>query len=270
MLSVRAHARSWSADVSSVGHRKIPRGQIFCSPEREKELGNKLTSEIENASKFVTDAEITTYVYKVAQRVERNSDKHMAISIKLIDSDEARSFTLPGGHQYITKGLLIQLQNEGELASAIARGIAHTALRSETTIATKSQLMQLATIPITNAGSSDSSAAGVPLIELKERRESELDADFFGVQYLYKAGYDTQCFLDFVELVGDSNKGVSASLSTYPPVAQRLQFLRKEIAEILPRRDGALVSTTEFQEFKNRIRALTPGIVPSEPMKKSN
>jgi hypothetical protein len=73
--------------------------------------------------------------------------------------------------------------------------------------------------------------AGVPLIERNERRESELDADFFGVQYLYKAGYDTQCFLDFVELVGDSNKGVSASLCTYPPIAKRLKLLQKEIAE---------------------------------------
>jgi hypothetical protein len=81
---------------------------------------------------------------------------------------------------------------------------------------------------------------------------------------------DTQCFLDFVELVGDSNKGVSVSLSTYPTVAQRLQLLQKEIAEVLSKRDGALVSTTEFQEFEKRIRALTPGIVPSEATKKSN
>jgi hypothetical protein len=55
-----------------------------------------------------------------------------------------------------------------------------------------------------------------------------------------------------------------------PPITQRLQLLQKEIAEILPKRGGAVNSTTEFQEFKNRIQTLGPAIIPSEPATKSN
>jgi len=83
------------ADIDSIGHRKISQETNFYSPEREKELGKRLASEIDNSSKFVTDTEITAFVDSVAQKIEQNSDKHMAIAVKLIDSDEARSFTLP-------------------------------------------------------------------------------------------------------------------------------------------------------------------------------
>jgi predicted Zn-dependent protease len=269
--SIGQSTRSKSdADINSIGHRKIAQGPNFYSLEGEKQLGNKLAGEIEKSANFITNTEITAYVDKVAKKVEQNSDKHMGITIKLIDSDEAKSFTLPGGHQYITKGLLVRLQNEGELASAIARGVAHTALRSETKITTKSDLTQIATIPITSAGNTGSRAIAVPLTELKERRDSELDADFFGIQYLYKSGYVTQCFLDFVELSGDRNSSVPATFSTVPPLAQRLQLLQKEIAEILPTRNGGVISTSEFQEFKDRIQALAPANVAPPPTKKSN
>jgi len=256
-------ARSKSdADINAIGRRNISQGPNVYSPEREKELGNKMASEVEKSEKFITDTEIIAYVHKVATKVEQNSDKHMGITVKLIDSEESKAFTLPGGHQYLTKGLLIRLQNEGELASAIAHEVAHTALRSSTRIATKSMTIQL--------GTPNSPAAGLPLLNLKETHDSEFDADFFGVQYVYKAGYNTQCFLDFVELTGDRNKGVPANLNSFPPVTQRLQSLEKEIAEMLPKRDGAVVSTTEFQEFKDRLQGLKPAIVPSEPTQKNN
>jgi hypothetical protein len=127
------------------------------------------------------------------------------------------------------------------LTSAIARGVAHTALRS------------------------DVKASG---------HEPESDADYFDIQYLYKAGYDPQCFLDFVELAGDPQQTLLVDVDNGtphpPPITQRLQLLQKEIAEILPKRDGAVNSTTESQEFKNRIQTLKPEIIPSEPTTKSN
>ena len=132
-----------------------------------------------------------------------------------------------------------------------------TRLRSGTKIATKVQMMQLSTIPVTSSGKGGAPNIGVPLVELKARREAELDADYFGVQYLFKSGYDTKCFLDFVARIGDGSKTVSETFSEYPPLAQRLQYLQTEIAKILPRRDGA-ISTKEFQEFKNHLQTLKP------------
>jgi predicted Zn-dependent protease len=246
------------ADIGAIGHRNIAQGPNFYTPDKEKELGNRLALETEKSYRFIADPSITAFVEQVAQNVQRNSDKHIPITIKLIDTEEVKAFTLPGGHQYITRGLLVVIESEGELASALARGIAHTALRSGTKIATRVQMTQLSTIPVTTSGKGSAPNIGIPLVELKGRREAELDADYFGVQYLFKSGYDTQCFLDFVARIGDANKTVSETFSEYPPLAQRLQYLQTEIAKILPRRDRAVISTKEFQEFKNHLQAVKP------------
>jgi len=75
---------------------------------------------------------IAVYLARVTQKLAQNSDADLPISIQVMDSDDVDAFTLPGGYQYISLGLLLRLESEGELASVLARGIAHTALHSAT------------------------------------------------------------------------------------------------------------------------------------------
>jgi predicted Zn-dependent protease len=98
-----------------------------------------------------------------------------------------------GGWQYISRGLLTKLNSECEVAAVLARGTAHTALRSATRELTHASLMKLATVPLIfvgQAGASNTfdSDIAVPLTILKFRRDDELDADYFGIPYLYKSG----------------------------------------------------------------------------------
>jgi predicted Zn-dependent protease len=86
----------------------------------------------------------------------------------------------------------------------------------------------------------------------------ELDADYFRVQYLYKAGYDSDGYVDFVQRVWPANPSsghLSDSLSPFPPVSQRIRELRREIAEILSQRGEATVSTSAFEEFKEHLHS---------------
>src|SRR6266436_8983237 len=245
------------ADINAIGHRRIVHNANFYSPEREKELGKALSQEVERSSKLLNDPIVTDYIGRVAQNVANNSDAHIPVTVRLIDSDVVNALTLPGGYQYINRGLLLQLHGEAELASLLARGIAHTALRSATKAATKGELMQLATVPLilTPVGWSST----IPLTELKMRWQDELDADYFEVQYLYKVGYDPTCFTDFIQRIwGTSSataKNVPTVLSTFPPLDERLAALQNEISSILPPRDGAIVSTAEFDAFKERLPA---------------
>ncbi len=249
------------ADINAIGHRRIVRDANFYSPEREKEQGKALSQEVERSSKLLNDPQVTEYIGRVAQNVANNSDAHIPVTARVIDSDVVNAFTLPGGYQYINRGLLLQLNGEAELASLLARGIAHTALRSATGEATKGELMQLAPVPILSGP--DGLNLAIPLVELKMRRQNELDADYFGVQYLYKAGYDPKCFTDFVQRIWGTNsmkaKNVPKALSTFPPLDERLAALHNEISNILPSRDGAIVSTAEFDAFKERLPAQKSG-----------
>lgn len=249
------------ADINAIGHRQISRDVNFYSLEHEKELGAAASEEVERSSKLVRDPAVTDYIERVAHNVAINSDAHIPITVRVIDSDAVTAFTLAGGYQYVSRGLLLRLDGEGELASVLARGISHTALRSATREATKSQLMQAVTIPVVVPGSSSSPANGAPsviqLSQLKTKRDDELDADYFGLQYLYKAGYDPTCFINFVQRVGASDTTPKV-FSAYPPLDERLRALRNEIAKILPTRNGAIISTPEFNAFKERLRTYKP------------
>ena len=259
------------ADVNAVGHRNIGQGVNFYSLQKEGQVGDSFASEVARTSTFLQDAQTYSYVEQVAENVEQNSDKHIPITIHLIDSNNVNGLVLPGGHIYINRGLLLQLQEEGELASLLARGIAHTALRSCSKLATESELTQvgaaaaLVFVPYGWAGYGiyERMNLAIPLTELKFHRDGESDADYFAVQYVYKSGYDPQCFLDFVQRIwGPGNMQKASAIpkvfSAYPPLPERIQALQKEIAEILPERDNAIVSTSAFQEFQDRLRSVPP------------
>src|SRR5260370_22418999 len=158
----------------------------------------------------------TGYMGRLCQSLAKNSDAHMPITIRVINSDIPDGFTLPGGLLYINKGLILQTQTEAELGGPLAHGIAHTGLRSATKLATREDLIQLNSIPaLIFTPYSLASWTGydpyakfnlmTPLTFLKAVREDEFAADYFGLQYVYKAGYDAESFsLLIARVVGQS------------------------------------------------------------------
>jgi len=262
--------RKWPSsarDVSAIGHRTITCSEKcmgnFYSVEQEKKIGGLLSASLEKSTPILHDPVTAAYVDGIAQTIAQNSDTQMPITVRVIDSEKIYALTLPGGYQYVSRGLLLVLHGEGELASVLARGIAHTALRSATREATRASLIQAMTIPIIFDGqppiiSTSDSELAVPLMLLKFRRDAELAADYFGVQYVYKAGYDTNSFISSLNTVWaeDAISARSVAFSSFPGLALRLKAVEEEISEILPKRVGAVTTTPEFIAFKEHLLSL--------------
>jgi predicted Zn-dependent protease len=259
-----SHRSRSDKNINDIGHRKIAQGPNFYSSQQEAQLGKQYSAEFDRSATLLREPAITDYVAWVAQNLARNSDADLPITVQVIDSEEVRAFALPGGYQYISRGLLLRLEGECELASVLARGIAHTALHSATREATYAKLTEIASIPLIMTGqggtSSSTSSIAVPLTLIKWRQEDELDADYFGVQYLSKAGYDSECFIRSVQRVWPASPAsvATSAFSPLPSLPERLKALQKEIADLLPKRDGAIVSTPEFEEFKVHLKAWRP------------
>jgi predicted Zn-dependent protease len=255
------------SDINAIGHRNLGKGVNLYSFEREKRLGKQLAQEVERSSKLVDDPVVIAYLDRIAQNIAKNSDAQFPITVRLIDSDALNAFTLPGGFQYINSGLILQTEGEAELVGVLAHGIAHTALRSSTRGATKGEETQIAamvgSIFIPYSLSSYAMYQGlnltIPLSFLKFSREAERAADFLGLQYMYKAGYDPHSYVTFFERIQADEKRRPGTIpkvfSTHPPTPDRIENAQKEIATILPQRDTAIVSSSEFQEVKERLRA---------------
>ena len=255
------------ADLAAIGHRRIDRSPNLYSGEKEEKLGEYLTLEVQRSSKLLLDSVVIEYINRIASQLSKNSDARFPIRVTIIDSDAIDALSLPGGFQYVNTGLLQQTENEAELAGVLAHGIAHTALRTNTNTATKGELMEPTAIPLMLLGPVGWAGDGVyqrlnigiPLTYLKYRRDAELDADYFGLQYLSKTGYDAEPYVEFMDRVWPMTllgKNSVPSLSLYPPLPDRLKAMRKEIAEILPRQPAAKISSVEFETFKERLQAL--------------
>jgi predicted Zn-dependent protease len=253
-------------DVEAIGNRNVGKGVNFFSLEREISLGKALAQEVEHSSKLIDDPVVTEYVNRVGQNLVRNSDAKVPFTIKVIDSDEVNAFALPGGFFYVNSGLILRAQEESELAGVMAHEIAHVCARHGTKNATKGEMTQIAAmvgsifIPYSWAGYAmyQGLNLAIPLTFLKFSRDAEREADFLGLQYMYKAGYDPNSYVTFFErLQADDRRRpgtIPKVFSTHPPTTDRIENTQKEIARILPARQEYLVTTSEFDSVKGRLR----------------
>jgi len=252
-------------DVNAIGNRKVGGGVNLYSIEREIALGKGAAQEVEKAAKLVDDPVVVEYVNRVGQNLVRNSDCKVPFTIKVIDSDEINAFALPGGFFYVNSGLILRADEEAELAGVMGHEIAHVCARHGTRNATKGQIMEWASIPLILLGPGGWAGYGlyegmnmaIPLTYLKFSRDAEREADFLGLQYMYKAGYDPNAFVSFFEKIQAEEKRHPGSIpkvfSTHPPTPDRVKAAQNEIATILPVREQYIVTTSEFDTVKDRL-----------------
>jgi predicted Zn-dependent protease len=260
------------ADVDSIGNRKVGHGPEFYSLEHDIAIGKQLSQEVEKSAKFIDDPVITEYVNRVGQNLVRNSDAKVPFTIKVIDSDVVNAFALPGGFFYVNSGLILHADEESELAGVMAHEIAHVCARHGTRQETKSTIVQLASIPamifIPYSWAGYAIYQGmnfaIPLTFLKFSRADEAEADYLGLQYMYKAGYDPNSFVSFFEKVQADEKKQPGTIpkvfSTHPPTPDRIEAIQREISTILPARDQYIVTTSEFDMVKARLQMIEANI----------
>ena len=252
-------------DVSAVGNREIGGRGLgnWYSTDTEIKMGKAAAADIEKSTRFITDPVITEYVNRIGQNIVKNSDCKVPFTIKVIDSDEINAMALPGGFFYVNSGLILNADEEAELAGVMAHETAHVCAHHTAREMTRAQYAQLGTIPLifiggwTGYGIYEAAQIGVPMTFLHFFREFEAQADYLGLQYMYRAGYDPQAFIAFFEKVQALEKRkpglVAKAFSDHPQTPDRILHSQEEIARILPPRDEYTVTTSEFDDVKARL-----------------
>jgi predicted Zn-dependent protease len=253
------------SDVNEIGNRKVAHKSLI-SEEKEISIGKQYATEIDRSAKILTDPVVNEYVNRVAQNIARNSDLTIPLTVKVIDDPSINAFALPGGFLYVQTGLLLAAEEEDQVAGVMAHEIAHVAARHWASQMTKAQILQYAMIPLiftpmsfpVYMGVGQALNFGIPMAFLKFNRGAEAEADYLGIQYMYKAGYDPNSYVAFFGKVVEQERRSPGSMpsifSDHPPTGDRIIKAEEEIKEILPKRDQYLVSTSEFDDIKARLQ----------------
>jgi beta-barrel assembly-enhancing protease len=256
-------------DVDAIGNRNVGCGRgvgNWYSVEKQVAMGRGFAQQVEAQVKMVNDPVVTEYINRIGQNLVRNSDAQVPFTIKVIDSDVVNAMALPGGFFYVNSGLILAADEEAEVAGVMAHEIAHVAACHAAREQTRASLLQMASIPfifvgggIGYAGYEAAGLAGMFGI-LKFSRGFEAEADYLGIEYMYRAGYDPSAFVSFFEKVQAMEKKKPGTLAkafdTHPQNADRIEKSQEEIRKILPAKAQYVVTTSEFDEVKARLAAI--------------
>jgi predicted Zn-dependent protease len=252
-------------DVNAVGTRDIGARGLgnWYSTETEIKEGKAFSMEIEKSVKFINDPMVTEYVNRIGQNIVKNSDAKVPFTIKVIDSDEINAMALPGGFFYVNSGLILAADDEAELAGVMAHEVSHVAAHHAMRQQTRMNYAQFGTIPLIFIGGGlgyglyEAASVGVPITFLQFSRDFERQADFLGIQYMYRAGYDPQALPSMFEKIEHLEKTkpnlVSKAFSDHPQTPDRIAATQEEIAHLLPPKDEYVITTSEFDDVKARL-----------------
>ncbi len=257
-------------DIDDIGDRKVgSTGKSignWYSIDTDVKLGKGYAMMVESSARMIQDPVVIEYVNRVGQNLVRNSDAKVPFTIKVVDSDDINAFALPGGFFYVNSGLILAADDEAELAGVMAHEIAHVAARHATREMTRANYASFASVPLIFVGNwgvyeaaNAAMSLALPITFMKFQRGFEAEADYLGLQYMYKAGYDPQAFIAFFEKIKALEKQKPGTLarafSSHPPTPDRIMKSQQEIREILPPRPEYIVDTSEFDQVKARLSA---------------
>src|SRR5437868_13860000 len=265
LCSSSSPAADKKRDPDQIGNRDVGKGVNFYSIEKEIALGKQLAEEVRRQSKLLDDPIVTEYVNRLGQNLVRNSDAKVPFTFQIVQGDQLNAFALPGGFVFVNTGLIEATETEAELAGAMAHEIAHVAARHITRQATRGQIVNYATIPLILLGGwtgyavRQGAGVGIPLSFLSFDRGFESEADMLGLQYMYKAGYDPTASIDLFERMlslEKRNPGIIAKVfNTHPMTSDRIVKTQQNITEMLADRPEFVVTTSEFNEVRERLKS---------------
>ena len=254
-------------DLNAIGSRNVGcnRGLgNWYSLDSQVRMGQEFAKQVEQSSHVITDPYVNEVINRLGQNLQRNSDTHLPFTIKILDVEDVNAFALPGGYMFVNAGAILLADDESEIAGVMAHEIGHVAACHAARGATRGALAQIGMIPviimtggIAGLGVGEAANYGVPAVFRKFSRSFEAQADYLGIQYMYKAGYDPNGMVNFFEKLATLDKkrpGIYVKVyGDHPQTPDRLEKSQEEIGKILPPREQYMIDSSDFEQAKKRL-----------------
>ncbi|MBL8006122.1 MAG: M48 family metallopeptidase [Ignavibacteria bacterium] len=220
--------------VSLTQEQEVALG-LHSAPEMIREFGGE-----------VSDPKIRDMVSRVGQKIVNGTEAGKSVYKfdfhTLADPNTVNAFALPGGQIFITMGLLKLLQTEDQLAGVLGHEIGHVIGRHSAEHMAKEELTQ-GLVSATDIAMYDPNSPNMQssiaryvgsMINMKFGREDEIEADRFGVKYMFETGYQPEAQMEVMKILkqASGNQRQPEFLSTHPDPENRIAEIQKYINEL--------------------------------------
>ncbi|MCL1927614.1 MAG: M48 family metalloprotease [Treponema sp.] len=219
------------------------------TPENEYYLGRAVAANIAGTYKIYRNAALQTYLNKICSAIVINSsrpDIYNGYHVAVLDTEEINAFATPGGHIFVTRGLIACASNEDALAAVIAHEVAHIQLQHALTSIRNARYVNAA---VSGALAGIGEAAGGNVAELTSimgdsvneiittlvvngySKNQELEADETALSLLAAAGYQPSGILEMLESLKQKqgNNKTAGFGKTHPAPADRITAVNKNL-----------------------------------------
>lgn len=177
------------------------------SESQEIALGMQAAEQVSLQMGSYEDTAAQAYISRLGLRLAAQSERpQLPWQFTLVDDPQVNAFALPGGFIYVTRGILVNMNSEAELAGVLGHEIGHVTARHSATQMSRAQLAQLGLglgtvlrpelAPYLNVA-----GTGLQLLFLKYTRDDETQADMLGFRYSLRSGYDPHAMLGLFSML---------------------------------------------------------------------
>jgi predicted Zn-dependent protease len=227
-------------------------GGVGCaiSQEQEIEMGRQMAPQFEKEyGGLHDDPVVQDYVNRVGMSlVQFAGRRELPWQFRVVDSDQINAFALPGGYVYITRGLLGNLEDEAQLAAILGHEIGHVIERHSVQQIQRAQGAQFIPLLAGLFGGGlvgDAAGAVTQLGLMKYGRDQEREADFRGLTYMTRGGYDPDGIVEAMEIMQRASGGGGRTpefLSTHPNPGNRIEYLSDAVDKSEAQQAGARIT----------------------------
>lgn len=204
----------------------------------EIEIGRDMAARLLGAAPLAADEHLQRYVNQVGRWLAAQTERpELPWRFGVLEAPQLNAFATPGGHIFVTRGLVSRMTSEAELAGVLAHEIAHVLRKHHLQAIQKAAQLELANTALSlSRQDADSQkrekllAAGTELWQRGLDKSDELEADRLGVVIAARAGYDAYglpAVLQALQAMNPEDSGLALMFKTHPAPAERLDALEK-------------------------------------------
>lgn len=235
------------------GTAAVSRSLEDFTPEQEYYIGRAVAAAVLSKYPAYANAAVNQYVNTLGQTLAAASDKPEIFAgyrFLVLDSDDINAFATPGGHIFVTRGLIRCCRTEDALSAVLAHEIGHVQLRHGMQSIEKARITEALTVlaregattlgsrevaQLTQTFSGAISDIANTMIGRGYSRAFEYEADAASAALARRVGYSPGGLIDMLTVMdGKLKPGGPDFAKTHPSPRDRIDEVRKRAGDFPP------------------------------------